>query len=572
MAHGSSYAVPYISDGNYSIILTATDITGNTRTFPLSFNVFNPLDNQAPVVSGTVTHNNMINGAFPSKPSIYFQAFTDPDVISVTVAVLNNVYTLNRQEDGTWASWYFDWLETGSYTALLTAQDWSGNQGNQTINFTVLNIIPTITSSVTPNQLKSGDTLVLTVNVNPDPWKVYVYVSRPTEFIDLEKQANGSWVLNYTVPTLEDGYKTIYITALYGIGWFRPDYTTIITSESTIGFIVDNTPPNFSVSIVPNPIRSGDTLGMGVSCTTGSYFVPDDTVKVTATVFGNTFNLNWLYNWSDWYKANSASEWGIGTIVPILYDGIYPTLITATDDAGNQNTKIINLTVDNTPPTITAVVIPNKLKYIDFLRPNVLIRAQSSFDTKEIYAYFEDGSENTLMYSNNEWNLQLNFPYLMPLGTYVVKLKAFDYAGNAAESAVTYYVYQNLNVKNPLTKPSQQESSNNKSVDGSSSTESSSIGSSTESSNYVLAGSADESTDPNDGTPLLKMILQVLLIFDDVLTIFSLLGYIALLIWALLIVWPLLGFFTGLFVVFVIALIIISLLIVIFLIYKSYSS
>lgn len=569
------YTIPYTPDGNYPIILTAQDIAGNIKTINLSFNVINPPDAQTPVVSGTVTHNNMINGVFPDRSCIYFQAFSDPDVISVTALVLGNFYTLYRQEDGSWTSWYFDWLEEGNYSAVITAQDWSGNQGSQTINFTVLNIIPTITSSVSSYKIRSGDTLVLTVNVNPDPEKVYVYVSKPNKFMNLEKQTNGSWTLNYTVPTLEDGYKTIYITCLYGIGWFRPDYTTIISAESSIGFVVDNTPPTFSVSITPNPIRSGDTLKIRVSCTSGSYFVPEDTAKVTATIFGNTFNLNWLYKWSEWFKSNSGSEWSIETTVPNLPDGIYPVLITATDDAGNQNTKIINLTIDNTPPTITATITPNKLKYIDFSRPTTSIMVQSSSDTKEIHAYLESGSGYNLQYSDNNWILQLKLPYLIPLGTYIVKLKASDYAGNEAESSVTYYVYQNLNVKNPIIKPTEPKSdstNNNAPTDGSSSTESSPGETSIESSTAFSGESASTSADdPHAGTKYLKILLLIFLLLGDLLTILSCLGYMALLIWALLTVWSLLGFFTGLFVLFSIALIVVALLMVIFLIYKSYA-
>ncbi|MCC7560645.1 MAG: hypothetical protein KO318_09510 [Methanobacterium sp.] len=517
------YAVPYIFNDNYPIILTATDSTGNTRTFPLSFNVFNPLDNQAPVVSGTVTHTNMINGVFPSKPSIYFQAFTDPDVISVTASVLSNVYTLNRQEDGTWTNWYFNWLETGSYTVLLTAQDWSGNQGNQTINFTVLNTIPTITSSVTPNQLKSGDILVLTVNVNPDPWKVYVYVSRPTEFMNLEKQANGSWVLNYTVPNLEDGYKTIYITCLYGMGWFRPDYTTIITAESTIGFTVDNTPPNFSVSLILNPIRSGDTLGVGVSCATGSYFVPDDTVKVTATVFGNTLNLNWLYKWSEWYKANSASEWGIETIVPTLPDGIYPILITATDDAGNQNTKIINLTVDNTPPTITATITPDMLKFVDFSKNREMqVYAQSSSDTKNVFALI-DNSWRALTYSNGQWILNFGVSHIITLGTHNIQLNAFDYAENVG---ICYVSYTAVDYSNFLSAISGGNGGFVGSFNGNSGSDGSS-GSSQSGYNGDPSRSGDSSETPNEAQPAPDYTwLYVLAIIVAIILILALLYFI----------------------------------------------
>jgi hypothetical protein len=265
----------------------------------------------------------------------------------------------------------------------------------------------------------------------------------------------------------------------------------------------------------------------------------------------------------------SKSLWNVDYVVPNLPDGNYEIYFTATDTVGNQMTTSTNFTVDNTPPTITARITPNKLKYIDFSRPMVSIIAQSSSDAKEIHSYLEDGSKGNLNYSNDHWMGQLNFPYLIPLGTYDVKLRVYDYAGNEGETTVMYYVYKNLNVKNPLTKPSEPGSLNNEPVDGSLSTESSIGG-----SNDVTTGSSDASTDDpagTDGSFFLKLLLEVLLILDDLLTILFFFSVASLFIWAFLAVLGLLGFFTGLFVLFAIVVIVIGVFLVIFAIYKLYN-
>ncbi|NYB51955.1 MAG: PD40 domain-containing protein [Methanobacteriaceae archaeon] len=557
------YCVPYVSDGNYPILLTATDRAGNQNTLSLNFNLFNPLDNQAPIVSGNVTHCDMMYGELPTKPWIYFHVLTDSDVIGVTATVLGNVYILERQEDGSWAAEYSSWLTEGNYTVLLTAQDWSGNQGTQTVNFTVRNISPIINYTVT-SKVKSRNNLIIIVHANPDPWKVTV--SSPFGEIDLEKQANGSWTTNYTIPDTEDGYKNLYIKCLYEMNWFSwllPNYTIMNLVRNT-GFTVDNTPPIISVSATPNPIKSGDVIK--ISCISTSYFDPDDTSTITVNIFGQNLNLNWT-SWTYSWSRNSGT-WNAETIIPQLPDGTYSALVTANDDVGNQITEKINFTVDNTPPTITAIITPDRLKYIDFSRQNTSIIAESSPDAKEIHAYFEDGSEGLLGYSDNNWILQLNFPYLLPIGTYVINLKVFDYAGNEAQTSVNYYVYPNLSVKNPLIKPSESgsdSSNNNQPGDGSSIT-----GSATGTSTQSTGSAAETSDDPNDGTPLLKFVLQVLLILGDACTIIFAIGFIAVLIWALLAVLTICGWILGIFLIFVVALIIAAIIIVVTLILYQY--
>nr|WP_319374457.1 Ig-like domain-containing protein [uncultured Methanobacterium sp.] len=518
------YTIPYIPDGNYTIILKAADIAGNENTFPLIFKVSNPLDNQSPIVSGIVIHTNRLNDLFTEEPRIYFQAFSDPDVISITASLLKWDYNLYRQDDGSWTREGGGWLEQGNYTVVFVAKDWSGNQGTQLINLCVENIIPIITPTLSSTKIRSGDSFVLTVTVNQDPEKVYV--STPSGVLDLQEQLDGSWNLNYTIPTLNDGYKEINIICSYGTGWISLLYTRLNTAEKSIGFIVDNTPPTFSDSVTPNPIKSGDPLKIWVSCTTGSYYVPDDTAQVTVTVFENTFNLDCLSRRSDWFKSNSFSDWSIEIIVPNILDGIYPLVITATDDEGNQKTKIINLTVDNTPPAITATIIPDTLKFIDFsTNRGVKITAQSSADTENIFALI-DNSWKKLTCSDDQWALDFIVPHIITAGTHYIQLKAIDYAGNEGNCYVSYnaIVYSTFLTFN--NEASEIGSGTN--VDSGSG---SSSGNSRSGSNGKSSDSSSNSGNPSDGpnqppTPPDYTWLYIIAIIVAVILILALLYFI----------------------------------------------
>ena len=309
------YTVPYVPDGNYPVVLTATDNIGNTGIYSLNFNVFNPITNVPPTVTGTITHTNLLNGAsMDGWPVILINAFANPDTISVIASIENQNYTLTRQADGSWYIGNVNWLAEGTYTALLTATDWSGNQGTSLINFNVDNIIPTVNTTSFPQKLKSGD--ILTLNVTTSPDALSVYASTPSGNVNLQKQSNGIWNLQYIVPKLNDGDYSIGITSYYGTGWLDNDTITFIRAYSSASVTVDNTPPNIAGTATPSPIRTGDILKIRATCTSGSYYIPDDTANVTATLLGQTFNMTKISTWSTWYSnpkdpnsGNSGTDW-----------------------------------------------------------------------------------------------------------------------------------------------------------------------------------------------------------------------------------------------------------------------
>jgi len=467
------YTVPYVHDGNYSILLTATDNACNQGTFSLNFNVLNPIDTIPPIISGTITHAHQLNGVFLVRPWIAIKAFSDPDTASVIASIMGTDYTLRRQEDGSWISSNFSWLREGNYTALLTANDGSGNKATYTINFTVKNIISTINTAVSPAKLRSGDVLTITVNASPEPRTVSA--STPSGFVNFEKQIDGSWILRYIVPPMTDGNKKIWIGTHYGIGWTTPYRTTIIDSGTIVRFFVDNSPPTISGSATPDPIRSCDNINIAISCTSRSYFIPDDTAEVNIVVFGNRYSLSKSATWSDWWRHISGTNWNMRINVPPLSDGIYSVLVTATDEVGNVNTKTIYFEVDNTPPSIIANISPDTLRFIDFSgQRRIRITARSSPDTKAVYAYFEGSfsydlhgrrdwfgnpiytsgpSHQPLKYIESYWTIEFNIPKIVRVGTHNIKLIAVDYAEN---EGICHVFYKAVDFLGSITPPNGQ--------------------------------------------------------------------------------------------------------------------
>lgn len=166
-----NYTVPNVLDGVYDILLTATDSVGNQGTvYPLSFKVYNMVDNVSPTVSAVVTPNlyQLINGIFPKDTTIAIKALSDSDTVSISALILNREFDMIQQPDGTWILNYSVFgLTEDEYSVVLTAKDLSGNTGTTSTNFTIVNIRPAISTDISPDKVKSGDKVTIIVSSNP---------------------------------------------------------------------------------------------------------------------------------------------------------------------------------------------------------------------------------------------------------------------------------------------------------------------------------------------------------------------------------------------------------------------
>ncbi|MBI4814074.1 MAG: PD40 domain-containing protein [Methanobacterium sp.] len=422
------YEVPYVSNGIYSVLLTATNNLGNQETYYLYFNVLNPLDNISPTINANITPNTcyLIEGIFKERPLIFVNAFTDPDTISLTASIKDVNFNLTRQEDGSWYGYYETWFQEGIYPLLLTARDWSGNLGNITLNLVIENITPTINTIIDPKRLKIGDFFNLTVFTDLDAERVYVYTTMDWDYTDLVKQADGSWTYHHVAPELFfDHEYHIWITIQYGIGWLTPDTPSLIQMRCETSVIVDSCPPGIFGFLIPEDSKSGNTLKITVQAYPSRYLT-DDTYLITATVFDETFNLTKVFG------DENGSVWDGNYMITPVFDGIYPVYLTGFDDLGNNRTSILYFTVDNTPPPIMATINTKILKSGDTVVVHITHHPDIQNITAEIIGENFNSPqklEKRWGYLFRGWILNYKVPVL-PDGDYNVLLNAVDALGN----------------------------------------------------------------------------------------------------------------------------------------------
>ncbi|NYB27176.1 MAG: hypothetical protein HVN34_07585 [Methanobacteriaceae archaeon] len=284
---------------------------------------------------------------------------------------------------------------------------------------------------------------------------------------------------------------------------------------------MDNTPPDISGSVSPNPIKSGDALKIKVFSNIWYRYTPDDTANITATIFGKEFNI----------PLSSYSGGSMGKLeytIPQVSDGVYSVFLTAEDMVGNSKTISVNYTVDNTPPIVNADINPNTTSSIDFSsNRGFKIIARSSSDTKAVYANYL-GSDHLLYYSNDNWTLWVSLPPVMYLGTYVISLHAIDKAGNIGTTSSFFTVFDTTGIT--IHKDFEQNNGVNpgsSSQGGSGSGGSGSGGSGSGGSGSGGSGSGGSGSGGfNDYLPWILLAILIILLFVLLLLIFPILGTI----------------------------------------------
>jgi parallel beta-helix repeat protein len=393
------YIVPSAADGSYDIILTATDFGGNQGNCTLNFTV----DNTPPVVAAMVVPDSARSGN-----TVTIEAAADPDTENVTATILGTVYNLIKGADGTWTLQYVvPQLSDGFYEVLLTATDEAGNQGTNSTGFTVDNTMPSINATTIPNLVRTGDVVTITATADSDT--VALTAKILGIIYDMVKGADGTWILQYTVPQVSDGFKNILLTATDHLG---------NQGTASTGFTVDNTPPTMHAVVNPDLVKSGNVITLKVAADL-------DTKDMTANIRGVNYNL----------VKGSDGKWTMQYTVPVVSDGSYGILLTATDMVGNKGTCTVNFVVDNTPPTIHASVTPSVTRS----GGTITLKVTADSDTKSLTASIRGKTYNLVKGTDGIWILHYTVPNVSS-GDYDIYLTATDQLGNQGNATVSFTV------------------------------------------------------------------------------------------------------------------------------------
>ncbi|TKB04907.1 Ig-like domain repeat protein [Alteromonas portus] len=317
-----------MADGNFDVTATATDAAGNTATDTVSgdINSAAPTLSLDPLGSGNDT-TPTISGNTDLAPG---------STVTLTVTdSAGNTQTFSAivQGDGSFTADVPASLPEGDYSVTATATDGAGNSASVTENGgNIDTTAPSITidtqglgNDATPSisgttDLNAGDTVSISVTDNAGNTQTFTATVQNdgTYSADVPADlAEGSF--SVTVTATDDAGNSA--TAIDNSGVIDTAAPTITLDAQ--GLTNDATPTISGTT----DLAAGNTVSISVTDNQGN------TQTFTATVQGN--------------GSFSAD-------VPLdLAEGDYTVEVTATDDAGNQNTAVDNNgTVDTTPPVI----------------------------------------------------------------------------------------------------------------------------------------------------------------------------------------------------------------------------
>nr|WP_240485820.1 BapA/Bap/LapF family large adhesin [Alteromonas marina] len=317
-----------MADGNFDVTATTTDAAGNTATDTVSGDI----NSAAPTLS-----LDPLGSGNDTTPTISGNTDVAPgSTVTLTVTdSAGNTQTFSAivQGDGSFTADVPASLPEGDYSVTATATDGAGNSASVTENGgNIDTTAPSITidtqglgNDATPSisgttDLNAGDTVSISVTDNAGNTQTFTATVQNdgTYSADVPADlAEGSF--SVTVTATDDAGNSA--TAIDNNGVIDTAAPTITLDAQ--GLTNDATPTISGTT----DLAAGNTVSISVTDSQGN------TQTFTATV-----------------QANGS----FSADVPVdLAEGDYTVEVTATDDAGNQNTAVDNNgTVDTTPPVI----------------------------------------------------------------------------------------------------------------------------------------------------------------------------------------------------------------------------
>ncbi|MBR0843457.1 DUF4347 domain-containing protein, partial [Bradyrhizobium liaoningense] len=297
----TTYVAPS-TDGAHTVVVTDTDIAGNTTTASLGFTLDTTL--ATPTVALTDDTGSSNTDHITSNAALSFSA---------TAADVTRTFTV---DGGTASASYVAPTSDGAHTVLVTDTDIAGNTATSSISFTLDTTIATPTVALT-SDTGSSSSDGITSNAG------LTVSAAATDVTRIYTVDGGTASTDYVAPTA-DGAHTVVVTDIDTAG---------NTATSSISFTLDTTiatPTAALTSDTGSSDSDGITSNAGLTVSAGA-----TDVTRTYTVDGGTTSTT--------YVAPST-------------DGAHTVLVTDIDTAGNTATASISFTLDTTLATPTVAL------------------------------------------------------------------------------------------------------------------------------------------------------------------------------------------------------------------------
>ncbi|OZV02614.1 hypothetical protein CIW55_03590, partial [Enterobacter cloacae] len=418
-----------LADGDYTIVVTATDKAGNVRASDLDFTVDTTVTIDSITMSddtGYLGDDRLTNDTLPT-----FDISVADDVTHVSVTLDGGSVILLSKVNGKWVYTPDAALSDGEHTLVVTVTDKAGNTANSSFTFTVDTTLNPVSidlrdaddtgSSSADNYTRNTrptfefgsidkDVYSLTVTLNGKQYHVDL-TSLPVSFTPDQPLVDGSYTLTATVTDKAGN-----------------------TKESQLVFTVD-TQTSVSVDFV-----AGDDTGYSdtdnitrKNAPTFEVTVPADVVSVTVTLNGQPSILS----------KDGSGRW---LFTPsTLADGEYSLVVSVVDKAGNTASTTLSFEVDTTlnVPTIDlAAESDTGISSSDHLTNDTtpfFTLGNIDSDVRTVTVTVNNKTYNASL-KEGVWSFQLPAADALADGTYNITIKAEDDAGNTKSASMSFTV------------------------------------------------------------------------------------------------------------------------------------
>jgi M6 family metalloprotease-like protein len=397
-----------LSDGEYTVKATATDVVGNISV-DSSINTFT-VDTTAPAAP-VVTAPADASTTSDSTPTVSGTAEANSTVSVYIDGSLSGV--TGADGSGDWSFTPASPLADGAHGVKATATDPAGNTSvdSSTNSFTVDTTAPGAPVVTAPADASTTNDSTPTVSGAAEADStVNVYIDGSLSGVT---SANGSGDWSHTPASpLADGAHSVKATATDSAGNTSSDSVTNT-------FTIDTTAPAAPVVTAPADASTTNDSTPTVSGTAEADSIVN--VYIDGSLIGAT-------------TADGSGDWS-HTPASALSDGIHNVKATATDSAGNTSvdSNTNTFTVDATPPAAPVVTAPPDASTTSDSTPTISGTAEAD-STVNIYI---DGSliAATSADGSGDWS----FTPASPLadGAHSVKATATDLAGNTSPDSST---------------------------------------------------------------------------------------------------------------------------------------
>lgn len=405
-----------LPDGAGEFRLVAEDLAGNSSVFSLQVR----LDNTPPLVAV----KNLVGGEVLRGDAPVTAEAGDASGVAQVQFILDGSIVSSSTLPPYRAALKTQTLSDGPHTLKVRAVDTAGNSAEALVSFVVDNTPPVVYLSL-PSTLVSGVISISgkVIDANPGSYRVEYGKGRTPPTWNLIASGDGApsgEIARWNSSSLTDGIYQVRLVAEDKAG---------NVSEAVGQISLDNTAPSVLIRRSPaEPVSKRATVEAEAADASG---IAEVQLLADQTPFAKLPGGTAVYR----FEIDTS----------LLKDGRHELSVEAVDPAGNVGSDKAWITVDNTPPT----VLVESPKPGELLLSMVQVRGKASDQSglREYaleYRSVQSTSEwNTIQRSLSStvegligtWDLSKTAP-----GSYILRLRAADRAGNEAEAAVPVVV------------------------------------------------------------------------------------------------------------------------------------